>query len=353
MELTIKEIISFLENLAPLNYQESYDNAGLIVGNPANSCTRVLLCLDATEAIIDEAVEKQCEMVIAHHPIVFGGLKKLNGKNYVERAVIKAIKNDIALYAIHTNLDNVATGVNKRICDELGIHNYKILAPKRRILKKMSLIAPLTIADQARKILIDLGAGNIAGFAPFSFDVLGVSNYAGLPQQPEFRLETVFPEHLEKNIVAALHELYSPQKPTYEIFTLDNAFDDIGSGMIGDLLTPIPTADFLQAVKTIMKTECMRHTRLVKPTVQRVAVCGGAGVFLLPDALRAGADVFITADVKYHQFFDADNRIILADIGHYESEQFTIELLGEQLSKKFPTFAVLLTEANTNPIQYL
>lgn len=353
MNVTVKDICLFLENLAPLNYQETYDNAGLIAGSPNTPCNGVLLCLDATEAVIEEAIDKKCNMVVAHHPIVFSGLKKLNGKNYVERAVIKAIKNDIALYAIHTNLDNVAAGVNKRICDELGIHNYRILAPKKRVLKKLSLLAPLAVADNIRKILIETGAGNIAGFAPHSFDVLGVSNYPNMPQQPELRLETIFPEHLEKNILNTIHKLYAPQKPTYEIYTLDNSYDDIGSGMIGDLLTPIPTVEFLQAVKTIMKTDCIRHTALTQPTVQRIAVCGGTGVFMLPDAIRAGADVLITADVKYHQFFDADNQIILADIGHYESEQFTIDLLSEQLTQKFPTFAVLLTETNTNPIQYL
>lgn len=261
--MKIKDITQYLETIAPLAYQENYDNAGLIVGNPNAECTKALICLDSTEAVVEEALSLGCNLIIAHHPIVFSGLKKFNGKNYIERTVIKAIKNDIAIYAAHTNLDNVRQGVNGKIAHKLGLEDCEILSPKK---------------------------------------------------------------------------------------TTDN--QEIGAGMIGNLSAAVPEQDFLKLLKNNMQTPCVRHTKLREKQVKRVAVCGGAGSFLLNTAIAKGADVFVTADYKYHQFFDAEGKIVIADIGHYESEQFTMELFQEFLQKKFSNFAVVLTKTNTNPVKY-
>ncbi|WP_116127707.1 Nif3-like dinuclear metal center hexameric protein [Lewinella sp. IMCC34183] len=259
---TIQQLIDYLETIAPPHLQESYDNAGLIVGDPSWEVTGVLTSLDCTEAIINEAVERGCNVVVAHHPIVFRGLKQLNGTNYVERTVIQAIKRDIAIYAIHTNLDNVrVNGVNERIAEQLGLRDLRLLRSK-------------------------------------------------------------------------------------------NEEGTVGSGMVGELPEPVSENEFLSLLRERMQAEVVRHTPLLGGEVSTVAVAGGAGGFLLPDAKAAGAQVFVTADYKYHEFFDADGSIVICDIGHYESEQFTTQLLAELLTKEFTTFAVLSTERNTNPVRY-
>lgn len=275
--MKIADIIAHLESVAPLSCQESYDNAGLIIGNKDSVATGAVISLDATEEVLDEAMQKGCNLVVAHHPIVFRGLKKINGNSYIERTVIKAIKNDIAIYAIHTNLDNMyAQGVNAKIAEKLGLSNTRILAPKNE-----------NLSDGAE----------------------------GLP-------------------------------------TITHQNATVGAGMIGELPKAASEMDFLQSLKALMNTNCIRHTKPLGNPINTVAVCGGSGSFLLPEAIRQKADIFITGDFKYHEFFDADGRILIADIGHYESEQFTIELLHEIIAEKFPTFALHLTKVITNPVRY-
>jgi dinuclear metal center YbgI/SA1388 family protein len=260
--MTIQDITTYLESIAPAHLQESYDNAGLLVGNPATEVTGVLTSLDCTEDIIAEAKVRGCNLVVAHHPIVFRGLKRFNGSNYVERTIIKAIKEDVAIYAIHTNLDNVRhQGVNERIAQRLGLENLRLLGPK-------------------------------------------------------------------------------------------DEDETIGSGMVGELPVAMEETAFLHHLKANMETPVVKHTQLLEQPVKTVALCGGSGGFLLGKAKKAGAQVFVTSDYKYHEFFDADGDLVICDIGHYESEQFTTQLLAELLSKKFRTFAVLCTERITNPVRY-
>ncbi len=350
--MTIRDITQYIETLAPLKYQESYDNAGLIVGNPSAACKKVLLCLDSTEDVIEEAIKLKCNLVIAHHPIVFKGLKKFTGRNYVERTIIKAIKNDIAIYAAHTNLDNVQIGVNQKICKKLKLKNCRILAPKKQLLKKLSVTCPLAQVDVIKHHLFEAGADYIPNNS--SFDTLGTSIYnsSGILIS-EINVELVFPVHKERQILRTLMEVHPYEQVNYQIVSLDNVYPEIGSGMIGTLATPMAPTEFLLDLKKRMKTQCVRHTALPTKKVKTIAVCGGAGGFLLPQAIAQGADVFVTADYKYHEFFDADKRIVIADIGHYESEQFTVELFKEFLTKKFSNFAVVLSKINTNPVKYL
>lgn len=339
--MKIKELTAYLETIAPPVYQEDYDNAGLLVGNPETIIKGVLFCLDSTEAVVAEAIAKGCNLIVAHHPIVFRGLKRFTGRNYVERTVIKAIRNNIAIYAIHTNLDNVYyQGVNAKICEKLGLENTRILAPKRTVRKLSVAISPDSVKI-IRNLLINNGLQEVTAHEAISYGTEG--------SEAMTRLEARVPQGLEESILGILrqHDL------TAEIHSLDTPDLEVGSGMIGEVTKPISELEFLQSLKTTMRAGCVRHTSILGKDIQTVAVCGGAGGFLLNAAIRQGADIFVTADYKYHEFFDADGKIIIADIGHFESEQFTIELLHEIISKKFSNFALHCTEVRTNPVYYL
>jgi dinuclear metal center YbgI/SA1388 family protein len=364
--MQIKDITGYLESIAPLSYQESYDNSGLIVGDKNATVKRALLTLDCTEAVVDEAIREKCQLIIAHHPIVFSGLKKLNGKTYVERTVMKAIKNDIAVYAIHTNYDNVLNGVNAMLCEKLGIIDYRILAPKQDILKKLYTFVPHADHDRVRDALFHAGAGHIGHYSETSFSTKGTGTFKGdeqsnpaigkkgkLEQVDESKLEVIFPAYLEHRIVNALLASHPYEEVAYDIISLYNELKTVGSGMIGRLAKPMDELTFLKKVKKQLKAGVVKHTPLLGKQIETVAVCGGAGRFLLPDAIASKADIYITSDVKYHEFFDADSQIVLADVGHYESEQFTPSLLYRQLSGKFATFAFLLSKVETNPVNYI
>ena len=364
--MKIREIVSFLETIAPPQYQESYDNAGLIVGDPDTELTGAIICLDAIEDVVAEAEQKDCNLIIAHHPIIFSGLKKLNGKNYVERTVIRAIRSGIAIFAAHTNLDNMfRNGVNSKIAEKLGLVGTRILDPKTDILRKLVTFVPVNHAENLRNALFGAGAGNIGNYDECSFSLVGMGSFRGNEESKPFvgeqnlrhheaesRIEVIFEVHNERKLLSALRQAHPYEEVAYDIYKLANPHPQIGAGMIGVLPKPVKTTDFLKFVKKQMDTACIRHTALCKSEIHSVAVCGGAGSFLLKQAIGNGADIFITGDFKYHEFFDAENKIVIADIGHFESEQFTMELFYDLISKKFPTFALHLTAVNTNPVFY-
>lgn len=363
--MKLSQLTAYLESLAPLAYQEDYDNAGLIVGQPEQEIRQALVSLDCTEAVVDEAIATNCQVIISHHPIVFKGLKKFNSKTYVERVVEKAIRNNIALYAIHTNLDSIMTGVNAKICETLGVKNCRILAPKHNLLKKLVTYVPGSHADAVRNALFEAGAGNIGNYSECSFNAEGTGTfkgngntnpYVGEPGvrhlENEVRIETVYPANLESKILMALVLAHPYEEVAYDLYSLTNQHQQVGSGMIGDLEIPVEEESFLFDLKEKMRAHVIRHTALTGKHIKRVAVCGGSGGFLLKHAIAAGADIFVTSDYKYHEFFDAEGKLVIADIGHFESEQFTQQLLYEIITKKFTNFAVRLTEVNTNPVKY-
>jgi dinuclear metal center YbgI/SA1388 family protein len=364
--MQIKDITDYLETLAPLGYQESYDNSGLIVGEKTANLKKTLITLDATEAVVDEAIAEKCQLIIAHHPIIFGGLKKLNGKNYVERTVMKAIKNNIAIYAIHTNLDNVLDGVNGKIAQKLGLLDTQILLPKKALLKKLYTFIPVEHHERVAQAVFAAGAGYIGNYSETSFNTSGLGTFKGnaasnpvigkkgqLELVDEVKFETIFTEVIENQVIEALLNAHPYEEVAYDIVSLDNAYPRVGSGLIGQLKKPVGELEFLKFAKKALQTGCVRYTPLRGKTVQKVAVCGGAGRFLLNNAIASGVDVFVSADFKYHDFFDADGKIVVADVGHFESEQFTKELLYEKILKKFPTFAARISKINTNPVNYL
>ena len=362
--MKISDITRHLETIAPVHFQESYDNAGLIVGDPAAECTGIIISLDAIEAVIDEAISNKCNLVVAHHPIIFRGLKKLNGKNYVERTILKAIKNDIAIYAIHTNLDNIKKGVNDKIAEKIGLKNLQMLLPKENILKKLITFAPIDKAEEVRKALFSAGGGELGKYSECSFNSEGTGTFKPLEgadpfvgeigkrhEEKEIKIEVIFPGYLEQKIIRAMIEAHPYEEVAYDIISLGNYLSDVGSGLIGELEKETGEAEFLEKIKTAFDLNVIKHTSLSGKTVKKVAICGGAGSFLIPVALSNKADVYLTSDIKYHEFFDAESMLLL-DIGHYESEQFTIDLLYAILREKYPNFAVRKTGVNTNPVQY-
>jgi len=364
--MQIKSVIKELEGIAPTHLQESYDNSGLLTGSAEWDCSGILLTLDITENTIEEAKQKGCNLVIAHHPIIFKGLKKITHTgDYVERTLIKAIKSDVALYAIHTNLDNVLHGVNKMIADRLALSDRKVLAPKDNLLKKLVFFVPPAHAEVVRKAIFDAGGGRLGNYAECSFNQSGTGTFMPLEgaqpfsgtmnersSEPEERIEIQYPAWLEGAVIQAMKASHPYEEVAYDLIPVTNLANQYGSGLIGVLPEPLPEHEFLSLLKASFSLKIIRHSPLTGKKIQKVAVCGGAGSFLTKFALRGNADAYVTADLKYHEFFDADNRLLLADIGHWESEQFTSELLFEHLIEKFPTFAVLKSGENTNPVHY-
>ena len=363
--MKLREIIRCLETFAPPSLQEGYDNSGLLVGKEDADIAGALVCLDITEAMLDEAREKNCNLIVAHHPIIFGGLKRLTGKDHVERTVIKAIKEDIALYALHTNLDNVAHGVNAEIGRRLGISSMRILSPKSRQLTKLTIYVPEDHVDQVAEAMFEAGAGSIGNYDQCSFRTKGVGTFRPNGQANPFvgtlnqrehveeqRLEMIAENYKISAILKAARAAHPYEEIAYDQTILENTLSEIGSGMVGELQSPMDLNEFLHKVKTVFGCGVVKHTKSLERKICKVAWCGGSGFFLLKDAIRSGADIFLTADIKYHDFFEADNKIVLADMGHFESEQFTIELIAQQIQEKFPTFAVRKTGLNSNPVYY-
>ncbi len=363
--MKIQDVIDEMQKWAPLAYAEDFDNVGLLVGNSENKVSKTLITLDTLESVIEEAIEKDCNLIISFHPIVFEGLKKITGANYVERVVQKAIKNDIAIYAVHTALDNHFYGVNHQICEQLGLNNRSILIPQQGTLQKLSTYVPLDSLEAVRESLFDAGAGNLGNYDQCSFVNQGKGSFRGNDQsnptlgkknqwhqENEANLNLTFPKHLQSKVLSTLFKTHPYEEVAYELTALENTYQKIGMGMVGELSQPLAETEFLDFVKNRMKTPLIRHSQLLGKSIQKVAVLGGSGSFAIEKALQKRADVLITSDLKYHDFFKAENRLVVMDIGHFESEQFTKKLMMDYLTKKMPNFAFVLSETNTNPVNY-
>lgn len=363
--MIVKEVCNLLEELAPLAYAEDFDNVGLLVGDSKSEVTGILVTLDTLESVVDEAIDKGCNLIISFHPIIFGGLKKINPTNYVKRTVIKAIKNDIAIYSMHTALDNVNNGVNAKIASKLKLEGIKALIPKSGLLKKLSTYVPSNALDSVKSALYEAGAGSIGNYQNCSFSTIGTGEFTPLSgsnpsigrlnkaeQLEEVQLQLVFTAEKQTAIIQALKESHPYETVAYDVYSLDNSQEDIGMGRIGILPKPMNEHQFLSLLKGKFNIEVIKHSTYLEKNISKVAVLGGSGAFAINAAISAGADAYITADLKYHDYFKAENKILLADIGHYESEQFTKNLLVEYLTKKIPNFAPTLSETLTNPVKY-
>ena len=366
MSTHVKEIVQFLEESFPLSLQESYDNCGLICGRMDQEVQGVLLCLDSLEATVDEAIAKNCQLIIAHHPIIFKGLKKITGNSYVERVMEKCIQHGISLYAIHTNLDNHIDGVNGEIADRIGLINRRILRPMTNQLYKLVVFVPKDALSDIDTALFQIGVGSIGNYSECHFRTEGIGTF--MPNEwanpsigtknireemTEFRVEYLVPKPLIGIALRTLFEAHPYEEVSHEIYPVENQDQRLGAGIVGELPLETGSLEFLKSLKTTFNCQVIRHTEILNKPIKTVALCGGSGSFLLTDAIRSKADIFITGDFKYHEFFDAENHLIIADIGHFESEQFTPQLLAEKLKEKFTKFAIHLTGLNTNPINYL
>lgn len=363
--MIVNEVTHILEELAPLAYAEDFDNVGLLVGDPNTKVSGILVTLDTLENVVDEAIAKDCNLIVSFHPIIFSGLKRITGASYVERVVIKAIQHNIAIYSMHTALDNTLEGVNAKICEVLGLLHTKILIPRKGTIKKLSTYVPKADANGLKEVLFKAGAGNIGNYSNCSFTTEGTGSYkAGQLANPvkgqigkthyekETQINVTYRRANEKIVLKALFENHPYEEVAYEIFTLDNTDQNIGMGMVGELQQPMNEHDFLKLIKGKMNVSCVRHSQLLNKNIKRVAVLGGSGSFAISAAKAVNADIFITADIKYHQFYEAENKMIIADIGHYETEQFTKNIIVDYLTKKIPNFAISLSESITNPIKY-
>lgn len=363
--MIIQEVINHLETLSPLSYAEDFDNVGTLVGDVTAPLTGVLVTLDTLESVVDEAIAKNCNLIVSFHPIIFKGLKKLTGKTYVERVVIKAIKHSIVIYSMHTALDNAFEGVSAIICNKLELKHKQILIPQRGTIKKLTTYVPKDEAVTLRNALFKTGAGSIGNYSNCSFSVEGNGTFKGSTvsnptkgkmgtthREAETKITVTFPKHLESKVLKTLLETHSYEEVAYEIMTLENKNQHIGMGMVGELQKSLTEIDFLNHLKLKMNTGCIRHSLLLHKPIKKIAVLGGSGSFAIGAAKAAGADAFVTADLKYHDFFSAEHSIFLADIGHYESEQFTKNYLVEYLTKKITNFAIILSKTNTNPVKY-
>ena len=364
--MKLKEIIACFDEIAPFSLQESYDNSGLQLGNPLKEINSALICIDVTENVITEAVKKECNLVISHHPLIFGGIKRITGQTMTERIIEQAIRNDIAILSVHTNADAVIQGVNSKICDKLGLVNRKILSPVEGKLLKLAFFVPAADAEKVRNAVFSAGAGVIGNYDSCSFNLQGEGSFrAGEEANPhvgeignihfekETRVETILPAHLKNRILSALLSAHPYEEVAFDLYPLENSWEQAGMGMTGEFEEEMEEHDFLNALKAVFNAGCIKYTSLLNRKIKKVAICGGSGSFLLGKAISSKSDAFVTGDFKYHQFFEAEGKILIADIGHYESEQFTKELFYEYLTKKFPKFAVRLSEVNTNPINYL
>mgnify|MGYP000843545799 CR=1 FL=1 len=364
--MTVKDIVNAIEEVAPPAYQESYDNSGLLIGNYNQEVTGVLLTVDVIPDIIEEAVEKNCNLIISHHPIIFFGLKRITGSNYIEKSIIKAIENKISIYCGHTSLDVAYNGVNYHLAKKIDLKNIQVLHPIQDSLFKIVTFVPQSHSEKVRQALFEAGAGKIGNYDSCSYCISGTGTFRGndnanpfvgeigkIHLEEEIRIETIFPKHLKNRIIKSLLESHPYEEPAYDIFQLSNTHKNMGLGVVGTLETEQEELTFLNKIKNTFNCSCIRHTKLLGKKIKKVAICGGSGSELLKDAIIAGGDIFITADFKYHQFFDAEDKLIIADIGHYESEQFTKEIFYDILTKNFSNFAVHFSKINTNPINYL
>ena len=364
--MRISQIIESLENFAPLVLQESFDNSGLQIGDTSQKVKGILLCLDVTEEVIEEAIELDCNLIISHHPLLFKPIKRLTGKTYIERCVVKACKNDLVVYSAHTNLDNAFDGLNFYLAEKLGLQNLRILSPKKDFLLKLVTFVPESHVESVRLALFSAGAGSIGNYDSCSFNVLGKGTFrAGenanpfvgklneLHTEPEIRIETILPIQKKSSVLQALLAVHPYEEPVYDFYTLVNDCDRAGSGVVGELPYPENEEVFLQKLKTIFKLKTLKHSPITGKEIKEVALCGGGGAFLIPEAISYGADIFITGEAKYNDYFDVEDKILLAVIGHYESEIVTKELFYDIITKKIANFAVHFSTTNSNPVNYL
>lgn len=364
--MKILDVIKYLDQLIPAGYQESYDNCGLQVGDTSAEITGALISLDLTEAVVDEAVETRSNLIVTHHPFIFGGLKHIDADSPAGRIIYKLIRNGIAVYSAHTSLDKLSNGVSAQLAKRLGLCNLRILAPDSDSLKQLVVYCPKEQSQQLKDALYAAGAGNIGNYRHCSYSVNGTGTFEPLQGANPFvgtvgsetytseeRIEMVYPKAFENKIVSALKANHPYETPAYSLIPLSNANPDVGLGIVGELPEDVEIETFIETVKQTVGIPVVRHSELCRKKVRTVALCGGAGAEFIGTAVAQNADIYLTSDIKYHDFQKATGHIVLADIGHYESEQFAKEFFYDKLSEKFRIFAIRIAKTETNFVGYM
>jgi dinuclear metal center YbgI/SA1388 family protein len=363
--MKLKEFTSYLDSVIPLSFQEDYDNAGLQVGQPHQEISSAIICLDVTEEVIAEAIATHCDLIVSHHPLIFKGIKSLTGKTFTERILSEALKNDITIYSAHTNLDMVSNGVSKKMAEKIGLKKVTVLAPIEKTLLKLVTYIPESHFEVVTTAIFEAGAGVTGNYDNCGFSIKGTGSFRGnektkpfrgqkgkIHLENEIRFETVLFAHLRDKVISALLNSHPYEEVAYDLYALENINIEIGSGCVGLLDKPVSENDFLDLISGVFGARGIRFSKLTGKNISKVALCGGSGASLLTNAINSGADVFLTADIKYHDFFKTENKILLVDAGHFETEKFSVEILKDLIIKKFPKFAVRFSETNTNPINY-
>lgn len=363
--MKLKDLTSYLESAVPLPFQESYDNSGLQVGSPEKEISSAMISLDVTEEVIDEAIADKCDLVVSHHPLIFNGIKSLTGKSFTERIIYKAVKSDIAVYSAHTNLDIFNNGVSRKMAEKIGLEEITVLSPSQNKLLKLVTYIPESHMETVRNAIFEAGAGVIGNYDQCGFISSGTGSFrANASAKPfigekgkihfedEIRFETILFTHIREKVVKALLETHPYEEVAYDLYALENSNVEIGLGCVGKLAEPVSEDDFLQLVNSALGARGIRYSRLTGKKIRKVALCGGSGISLLNMAINSGADAYLTADIRYHDFFKTESKLLLVDAGHFETEKFSREILKDLIIKKFPKFAVRFSETNTNPINY-
>jgi dinuclear metal center YbgI/SA1388 family protein len=364
--MKVKDIASWLDTAVPLSFQESWDNSGLQIGNPETEISSALLTLDVTEEVVDEAISENCQMIISHHPVIFSGLKKITGSSSTDRIIIKALRDDIAIYSSHTNLDVFSNGVSRKMAEKIGLCNVTPLSPLRERLLKLVTFVPESHIDRVSEALFGAGAGHIGNYDYCGFTISGTGSFRAGPDSSPFvgekgkihhenevRLETIMFSHLRESVVKALRGSHPYEEPAFDIYPLSNYTTEEGLGCKGEFSGPVEEKMLIEMVSSVFGSKSVRYSGLTGRPVIMTALCGGSGSSLLGDAISSGAGAFITGDVRYHTFIEASGRILLIDAGHFETEKFATEILYDLIIKKFPKFALRFSNKNSNPINYL
>lgn len=364
--MRISQIIEALEDFAPLPLQEDFDNAGLQVGFAGDHLRGILVCLDVTEEIINEALDLDCNLIITHHPLIFKPIKKLTGKTYIERCVMAACRHNIAVYSAHTNLDNAYQGVNFKLAEKIGLQNVRVLKPKEDALLKLVTFVPVDHADSIRNVLFNADAGHTGDYDSCSFNVEGEGTFRALEytnpfvgkrgelhRESEIRIETVIPAYRKSSVLRMLLAAHPYEEPVFDFYPLANTWNRAGSGVVGELPIEEDEESFLQRIKAIFQLKSIQHSPFTGRMIRDVALCGGSGAFLIKDAIAYGADVFLTGEAKYNDYYDVEDHILLGVLGHYETEVCTKEIFYDVITKKIPNFAIHFTSVNTNPVNYM
>lgn len=365
--MTIKEVTQFLESRFPLYLQEDFDNCGVQCGNVNNEISGAMVCFEMTEKIIDEAISKNCNLVISHHPLILKrGITKIVPSDRVGAMICKALANNMVLYSMHTNIDSGEGGGNDVFAEKLGLSDVKVMAPVKGLYRKLVVNVPAEHSEKLKEALFKIGCGQQGNYQKCSYSTLGKGQFEpngeakpfigtqnNLEKVEEERIEMIYPAYLQHAVIQAIYENHPYEEPAFDLFSLENTERKVGLGRIGELPEEMDCKEFFSYLKEKLNLEHLRYCGDEGKKIRRVAVCGGGGAGFIDTAIALNADAYVSGDFKYHDFFKSHSGTVLVDIGHYEGECFIKNIIFNLLKEKFTTFAVLSSEFENLNVKYI